>query len=303
MPDGREKPIELKAPSAYQNLNPLTIMDRNFDNFAYTMDCSSYLNAAIAIEGGVSAAQGKAAANAAVTTNRSFLVVKATLYSPVAMAMSPDRFDISLSRMDRLDILSSLVREVRATEPTAGDETVVRATRYWPVVWTSNEGSSALGGEARLNSTVGAGAGVISMKGNISTGTTFGREISYSRFNTYIVETILIDPARSSLRDLRATVISLVNSTPASLMTQSGNTYLITYDLPRTICMREWTIESSSTAQSISGTVTPSWSPEKGCAVTLRPSEIPTETEFRFVVTAPTDLGGDGTFRLPFLLR
>ncbi len=68
------KPVAGAA--SYSRLNPFEFLDSEHTNFTYSMDCSVFLNAALATCVGASAASLKTSAEIALETQRSYLLLR-----------------------------------------------------------------------------------------------------------------------------------------------------------------------------------------------------------------------------------
>ena len=160
--------VTLTGAETYAGYDPLHNMDTQTNNFAYAMDCSGFLNSSISVAGGISGNDGAIAAKNALETKKSMLAVKASVFSPIALAISPD-IGGNLSRRQRISVLYSLSREVRGADPAAPESTRVTSGRMLPAVWISSAGASSFQGETNLSGNGSAGIGVLSASGSTAT--------------------------------------------------------------------------------------------------------------------------------------
>lgn len=294
--------LRVTGTGTYNRLNAMSLIDTQYDNFAYTMDCSGFLNSAIAAGGGIKSSQTEASAKLALQAQKAMLAVRASVNSPIAMAINPDMFSDPLSRPDRMEILYSLISEVHARQPAAPDQTIVRSWRQVAVLWTSNQGTSSLQGRASFSTNASLGIGVFSASANLSSGSTVGRNISFAKFDTYIIDSFLDKPVTTNLKLLYETVEKLVNNALVTATTKKLNeTYLVSYALPKLICNKIWTLRSIKTNFEIDGNVLSQWE-NNSCSFTLSPAQALPIDERGIFLYAPTGYNSMN-FTLPVKLN
>lgn len=293
------KQVTLTGAETYTNFDPLRNMDTQADNFAFAMDCSGLLNSSISVAGGISGNDGASAAKSALQIQKSMLTVKASVFSPIALALSPD-IGGNLSRRQRISILYSLSSEIKLLYPAAPDTTKVSAGRMIPAVWTSSSGASSLQGEASLSSNLGANVGVFSASANVAGNANFSKNISFSQFDTYIINSQVFPDINSDLKSINDVAVQLVNSTSISAPVKRINSsYQALFDLPSLICSKTWAIKSAKAQnQVVSGTVITAWDSQRGCEMTITPSLALANDEIGLVLETPSGLKADLTFVL-----
>lgn len=262
----------------YDTLNAMSLVDTNFSSFAYTMDCSGFLNTAIQAAGGIKSNQAEAAAKLALAAKKSMVAVRAAVFSPIALAINPDIKD-RLTRAERTSLVYSLITEVLGRQPAAPDDTVITAWRQVALMWTSNQGSSSFQGTATFNGSSEFGAGIVSAGGNLSSGSVVGRNISFSNFDTYVIDAALDKPVTATLKDLYAAVETLVNNVPLTTPAmRQGDKFLVAYALPKQLCRKEWTLASAKSNQRMPGAVTAEWA-NGACSFLIAPAQNPAADE------------------------
>ncbi|PRC93092.1 hypothetical protein S2091_2178 [Solimicrobium silvestre] len=296
--------VTLTGAETYINYDPLGNMDMQADNFAYAMDCSGFLNSSISSAGGISGSDAAMAAKSALEIKKSMLAVKASVFSPIALAISPD-IGGNLSRRQRISVLYSLSREINGLYVDAPDTTKVSSGRMIPAIWTSSAGASSLQGEASLSSNLGASVGVFSASANVAGNATFSKSISFSKFDTYIINSQEIPTIGSDLKAINDTTVQLVNSTTiANPVRRIDSSYQALFDLPSQICKKIWTIKSfKSQDVVVPGTVQTTWDGLKGCEVTINPISALGNDEIGLVLETSSDLKPDLKFVLKVPIR
>lgn len=292
--------VTLTGAETYAGYDPLHNMDTQTNNFAYAMDCSGFLNSSISVAGGISGNDGAIAAKNALETKKSMLAVKASVFSPIALAISPD-IGGNLSRRQRISVLYSLSREVRGADPAAPETTRVTSGRMLPAVWISSAGASSFQGETNLSGNGSAGIGVLSASGSTAGNATFSKSIAFSQFDTYIINSQEIATVEADLKTINETVVQLVNATlSATRLLQIGKSFQVVFDLPRLVCQKNWSISSLKSADvAVPGTVQTAWDGQKGCEMMIQPASPLASDETGLVLQAASDL----TQGLQFVLK
>ena len=293
--DGKKTPFRLMSANTVNRLSPLSMVDPNSNNFTYTLDCSAYFNSALAVTAGLSGNDLKAAARQALAADKSLLVAKGSLFSPVAIALYPNAAPTALAEVDQADVLFALVQEVLLRHPNAPDSTIVRAPRVIDTIWTSNEGRSKLHGVGSLAGQGGFNAGFASVSGSADGGVELGKTLTFASFNTYLVAKPEL-AASSTLGQIQERVRSLVSAIPATRIVRESETYLADYALPRNICALKWTIKPAANGSSDATVV--SRADGNACRFEIRPQGSSTALANGFVLQSTDAMGPSSAFEL-----
>jgi hypothetical protein len=269
--------LRLVGTDSYSSTPATSLVDGQASNIAYTMDCSGYLNAAVSAEGAIPTSVAKAAAEAALQSKNSLIVIRAAVFSPVALAMNPSLGAIKLTPVKRLDILYAMVVEAKSQFPAATDAMMLKSWRQLNLLWTSNQGSSSLQGKTSISANASIGAGPVTFSSAVDGGATMSKGISFTSFNTYIIDEALTGPVELALGTVRSMVGDLVaQASPSSPASRVSNYYVTTYPtIPQNICALYWTVAPADGVGNhvSSGTVSSSW--EEGiCKVKYEPKQI-----------------------------
>jgi hypothetical protein len=290
------KRLLVQGTQTYLRLDPSALLDPGYDNFAYTLDCSGFLNASISVGADFTVGEMKSDASTALQSQQTLLAMRAKLFFPVAMALNADVFPVRLAERDRIDLLFAL-NAALSTQPAT---TQIRSWKQLPVVWTSKNGASSFQGRASVSATGGANLGLVSASANTSAGGSITRKVNFSQFNTYILPDIDTDIISVSLADVRAMTSSLVRRTPlARKMQRIDNKYVATLDLPENVCRVGWKlVDAAGVVQAIS--VTPNVG--AACSLEIGPfaADAATPTGFRLLAK---DALGTGDLELQFGLE
>lgn len=266
--NGKSEDRPLTGSQSYFRLDPLNLLDPGKDNFLYTIDCSGYLNSSIALGGGVPAAQGEIAAKLAMQSVRSIFVARATLFSPIAMAIHPDIFPEMQSRRDRMDILHALLQEANLVwnGVSSTEATKISTQRMTKVLWTSNNGTSSLQGKSSFDAKAGLG----SIGFNAGGANSISKNLNFSSFNTYIIPSQNSNKLTIDLASVPEKLRTLVNYAAAGPINNINGDYQVAYDLPRTVCEKTWTVYEPRVTDIVAGTASIAWEDTKGCVFSVR---------------------------------
>jgi hypothetical protein len=266
MVGAEETTVRVQGSSTYETLDPTQFIDgSSFDNVAYLLDCSGYLTASISAGGGVPAGEIKAAADVVVTAQKSALVIRAYVFTPVALALNPDLSAKGLAEIDRLDVLAALLAAVRNANASITDAAKVKAPLQLKLLWLSNQGSSSAQGRASL----GASGGIAFVSGKIETGASISRALQFSKFDTYYFPDFGVKPVQMTVGDIRAALVAAV----ARVRTEpkaNRKTIDVAVSLPKNLCRLTWEALAASADTSVATAVQSSWD-EKGCTITVTP--------------------------------
>lgn len=264
--------LTLSNSATYNNLSATLLVNSQASNMAYTLDCTGYLTAALAAGAGFTGASAKTAADTAMRTERSLVVIQAAVSSPVALAINPASGTYLMSAVNRLDILNAMAVEAKIKYPEATDALKFTSWRSLALIWTSNQGSSSLQGSTTVN--VNAGLGVFSA--NASGGASMSKSVSFQAFNTYILNEDLNGSISITYAELRKLISGLVaQNMPKTPATRVGIDFVTIYEgLPKNICILPWSVASVDNVEPKSppGTVKTSWQND-GCHVTFTPTQ------------------------------
>ncbi len=168
----------------FNQLDYLEMREGVHDNFSYSLDCTGYLTGVIRAGIGAGNNAIKSSANAASGSEKSLIVIKGIIYSPLYMAFSNEGLCKDNDSL-RLEILESILAKLPFS---ASDTNMIQLNASYKVVVASNTGNSSFNGEAQLNASadanfiIGNAASQLAARGKI------GRVSSYSSYKTYIIE-------------------------------------------------------------------------------------------------------------------
>jgi hypothetical protein len=126
----------------------------------------------------------KTSASAASANNKSLIIIKGVIYSPLYQAFKNEgKFKHKDSL--RLKVLKSIVRKI---PPSISDSIKIKLNANYKVVVASNTGTSSFNGEAILNAAGNANFLVGNLNAQISSSGKIGRTSNFSTYKTYILE-------------------------------------------------------------------------------------------------------------------
>jgi hypothetical protein len=295
--------LTLASTASYSSTSPFALIDNQVTNLAYTMSCSDYFNAAIAA-GAKAPLFGslEGTAQSAANSKNSVLVVRAEVFSPVAVAMYPGLGSFSLGEDVANDILFGLAMESWSRDKNVPDTTQITSWRKVRMIWTSNQGSASLQGAAEIRANVGLAAGVATLSTDASGGATFSKGITYSNFNTYIVEQQALGSVEMSVGEVRAKLMSNIAQARATVA-RAGNDYKVAYrSIPRNVCVRTWSARrDGDSAGASAGLVASAWTAADGCVMTYTPASGIAEGS-RILLSSPADWSSKALFAPIFAL-
>ncbi len=203
--NGETRPWILAGSPTYRNFSfENFILD--FNSFAFTLDCSGFLNTAINASGILPAvADFATSAESALTTQNSMFVGAGVLVSPIAAAYYGDQVGVTMDTTLRLQILKIVERI-----PNIQSTDLLIFSNSYEVIWTSNSGSSSFNGEGNFRGTAGGTVGIGSISGNINAGGKITRESNFSQFNTIFTKRKFIpDLVPITLTQVKAKIAEL----------------------------------------------------------------------------------------------
>lgn len=150
---------------------------------AYSFNCSWYLNFALA--GGASPINLKTESSAALEKQQAMMVARASVFSPVAIALIPSIAPANTSQQPsaRADILWAILGEAGQVQGvTESTEAVV--ARELDMLWYASSSTSSMQGKAEISSDLTVGAGVISVRAAGAASTSVAYSASFDSFDT-----------------------------------------------------------------------------------------------------------------------
>jgi len=174
-----------------------------YGSFAYTLDCSGYLNAAIEASGTVPGADIKTQASAALQKQSSLFIGGGVLVSPLYAAVYPEGVGISIDTALRIKILKSLL-----AIPSLRDDDIIDTRLSYEVIWASRQGSSSFNGAANISGRGGLGIGVAQVSASGQAGGSVSRTSTFTSFDTYVTKRELISNPQQITVAYVKTVIS-----------------------------------------------------------------------------------------------
>ncbi|MCH7341974.1 hypothetical protein LZ017_01050 [Pelomonas sp. CA6] len=277
---GKISVIRLASADLYASADPSRLIDASKSSFAYTLDCTGYMNAALAA-GANFGAELRSTADANLKLKRSIMVARARLFSPVAIALEPALAPASYVQepRERIDLLYAVATQLLVHHPTIPDDYKVASWSQQDLLWTASGGASALQGEAAFSVSGNAGLGVATLQSALGAGMSLSREIRFSSYNTYILGSTQsgnMPPIVRTFGAIRATLTELIqNSSPYSsrqLVDPGSKRITSEYffnGLPRKVCKLSWRVKAD---QGVSGRVATQWEAGTGvCSVQFTP--------------------------------
>jgi hypothetical protein len=311
-PTAAGKLLRVVSAQNYATVDPFPLVDPNQDSVVFTMDCSGYLNAALASGANVPAADLQSAAQAAMQSSQTILVARASVFSPIAIAINPGLAppEIRLDPASRIDVLYATANALAAQVNAISDDHVVASWTQQDILWTSNTGSSSLQGKGSLSATAGGGIGFVTMKADTTAGGTIDRAVSFKSFDTYILNPSTLPPASETYGTLRSqltTLVSLAHSYAYSELTDSSGHHFdyLFASLPSSVCTLPWQVDSAS-GGSAPGSVSTVWDRTRAaCVVSYYPTPgVPVPAGGVIGLSAPSSLPSSTShvFRFSLLL-
>jgi len=269
--------IRLVGATTYASVDPSSLIDPNADNLMFTLDCTGYLNAALSTQSNIPGAEIQLAARAARNTSRSMLIVRARVFSPVAIALNPALApaNYQMSSATRADILFSAANEAAQSARDITDSFLVVAWRQQDLLWMSNRGSSALQGSGSFTANSAAGLGVVSLQGSVDAGVRASREVRFAAFDTYMLEKVALQSVVKTYGMLREELTQLIARSQAydRIKTEGGGGRSINFyfnTLPQRVCELHWVPEEKAEQNQVIGAIVGSWS-EGVCKLSFVP--------------------------------
>ena len=274
VPSGADssRQLSLVGAESYRKRSASDFIDSEATDFAYTMDCAGYLSAALSTKFEVPMAQLSMASEGALKNQRAMIVMRGHVFSPAAAAMNPAIGGAALTDRQRVDLLYAIIAEVISDgdnrKAPASDDTPVTAWRKIDAVWTSNSGTSSMTGKASIagSGNVGA-AGLASVSASVGAGGAVSRQITFKSFNTYILDSKVLEPVQRKLGRLKILLKDEIRRLrPSTSSTVDSRIEILYPEMPEIPCKLPW-IPSTST-NTAPGSAMTSWT-DAGCKVTF----------------------------------
>lgn len=258
---------------------------------AYSFNCSWYLNFALA--GGASPANLKTESSAAIEKKQAMMVARASVFSPVAIALIPSIAPANTSQQPsaRADILWAIMAEAGQT-PDITESTEAVVARELDMLWYASSSTSSMQGKADISSDISVGAGVISVRAAGAASTSVAYSASFDSFDTYVISDVL-DPVRRTVSKIRSDLKFLVDTARHDPPVRQGPGYDFKFrSLPPKACGAAWMVEDVSTNQPSQVNVQVDKGEEKdgGCKVSLYPASA-VDSEKNIRISASPDFG------------
>lgn len=298
--------IVLSSSDSYTTTGAESLINPHRSNFIYTMDCAGFLNAALSINANLTVAEIQGFAKHATSISRSMFLARASIFTPVAIAIDPSLGSASMaqSTRQRIDLLHAIAAEVYSLDSKALDTTPVTAWREMDLLWATNQGTTSLQGQGQLSGSAAGGLGVVSMSLNSSSGGTYSRSVKFNSFNTYLLNSDVTRPITTSLGDLRNALTKLVNAVPASKLSvvnaNTGRTAVASFtSLTSKLCLSPWLVKSDVKGGPSSGSVIPTFSHDGGCLFSFSPiDDMPYGKAVTLTLESPLASNDDHQFIL-----
>lgn len=208
-------PIVVYGAPTFENLDLEAYMATQYDSYAYSLDCSGYLSAALEASGANPAGDITAKASSALKNSGSLMLAFGSIYSPFLAALRPKIYGKNMPDSTRLAVLTALEARLLGIEETA---TIDLSERY-VVLWASKKGQAGFNGEASFKANVGGNLGIAKLSANANTGGTLSRKSSFTNFDTYLLNSVkLTDVEPVTVKEVKALVKEL---TPKNKETKS----------------------------------------------------------------------------------
>jgi hypothetical protein len=195
--DKSKKPVLVAGSPTFRTLDYENYITPGFNTFAYSLDCSGYLNDEIQLSGVVPGNDITAAAKASLDNKYSMFVGKGIVISPLYAAYVGSASGIQLDTANRILILEA-IENLPDIHPS--DSIIINMS--YEVLWTSDNGSSSLNGDANFGGKSSLGLGVINFASSGSASTSISREVSFSSFDVYLTSRILNEPIETNLESI-----------------------------------------------------------------------------------------------------
>jgi hypothetical protein len=155
-----------------------------FNNFSYSLDCTGYLTGVIKAGIGAGNNSIKASASGASASNKSLIVIKGVIYSPLYQAYKNEgKFENKDSL--RLKVLKSIISKI---PPSTNDTIRIKLNANYKVVIASNTGTSSFNGKAELSASGNSNFLIGNLNAQFSSSGKIGRTSNFSSYKTYILQ-------------------------------------------------------------------------------------------------------------------
>ena len=217
MSDGTvSKPVFAGSAPTVDSFNDADYIERRkstHDNFFYTMDCSGYLSAAVAVATNVGRRDIKGSAESSADKKKSLMVIGGVMYSVLYQAYEGTfKFQAAdkktLAR--RKAVLEAILQEIPTEQQV--DSARIYLNKNYQVILTSNSGTTSFNGEADFSLNGSAKFGPVSASGSAGGRASIQRGSSFSNYNTYVSEkNINAVVGIITVKDLKDLITSLTN--------------------------------------------------------------------------------------------
>ncbi len=239
-------PVVVLGSPSYESVNLESIIDKNRPEFAYTLDCSGYLNAALTL--GVRARKNEinTSAKTAMNKNGAVMVSRASVFSPFVAALRPNSM-IRRARQNTFERISTISALLYSLPKDVEDSDEIVIPIEMDLVFCSTSGSAKFNGEASYNVNLGGSAVFASGSFNSNGGASISRTSSFKNYQTFLInpevlpihDPITVDEVKNSLESV---VSQAVIEKPA--MIQKGNVEF-TIQYPDHFLDLNWTIKEN----------------------------------------------------------
>ncbi|WP_416757944.1 hypothetical protein ACNI65_16160 [Roseateles sp. So40a] len=241
---------------------------------AYNLNCAWYLNFAVAA--GAPVVNLKVDASSALDKKQSMMVARASVFSPVAIALYPNISPAGVlpqSSSVRADILWAIVAEAGLVSGVSGATEAVVA-RELDMLWYASSSSSSMQGKADISGDSALGAGVVSVRTSGDASTSVAYRASFDSFDTYIIGDVL-DPVKRNISKIVDDLKYLINNARHDPPVRIGSGYDVLFrSLPPKACSAAWVVEDQSNGQpsQVNVQVERGATADGGCKVSLYPA-------------------------------
>lgn len=190
------------SPSAvnYNVLDYFVVLPDGYDNLYYSIDCNGYLTGVINSGVGINTASIKASSENAIKTNKSLVVIKGILHSPLFQSIKGEGIFLENKKL-RKEVIGSIIHNIPVNY---NDESLIVVNSNNNVLLTSNNGSSSFNGKAEISGSGGYSFLLGSVNSSVNAKGTIARLSSFSNFNTYILASNLDSfPIKIKIKDLK----------------------------------------------------------------------------------------------------
>lgn len=265
-------PVDIEGAPTMTDVNLLDLRLGGYNNVYYSVDCSGYFNASAEAKAGFTGVNVKSSTAAKLSRSSSMVALYASLASPVAVAMAPERFTgiRGLTPEQRMGLLVAL----HAATFDRQDTDRIEAPLSLQVVGTAVQTNQAMQGSLDASASGGVSAGVGSVSGQASAGFTISNKILYSLFDSILLPGVTTGVVSAPLSEIRLAAKQMVRASRvgATLDTIQG-AQVLKPRLPKGLCLFQWTLAKQGSAaleEGDFGGVTPTFDDGSGvCSIKM----------------------------------